>query len=160
MKYTQVVTELKLDANDIAYLDNLRDTKKDLTSSWIESQGVHMKSGYTQHFIDDDFTNSFYKKITALYPEWVGYSKPQISRVRGELKIHNDFRKYALSIPLVDLKNPITFWDSREDDKKIVHQYSYTKYQPVIINAQELHSVIDNDEDRIFFQMPWYEMPS
>ena len=158
MKYVHVFTELELDADDIAYLNNCRDTSKDLaTNSTVE--GYEMKSGYKQHFLEEDFTHPFYNKITALYPNWRGKSKPQISRVSGELKVHSDFREYALSIPLVDLKNPITFWSSRDDDKEIVYQYNYVKYQPVIINAQQLHSVIDNDEDRIFFQMKWFEMP-
>ena len=157
MKYVHVFTELELDADDITYLNNHLDTKKNLATAF---NGTYkMKSGYKQHFLEEDFTHSFYDKITALYPNWRSKSKPQISRVSGELKVHSDFREYALSIPLVDLKNPITFWSSRDDDKEIVYQYNYVKYQPIIINAQQLHSVIDNDEDRLFFQMKWFEMP-
>ncbi len=157
MKYVHVFTELELDADDIAYLNNHSDTKKNLATAF---NGTYkMKSGYQQHFLEEDFTHPFYDKITALYPSWRGESKPQISRVSGELKVHTDFREYALSIPLVDLKKPITFWSSRDDDKEIVYQYNYVKYQPVIINTQQLHSVIDNDEERLFFQMKWFEMP-
>jgi len=156
MKYLHVFTELELDTDDIAYLNNHSDTKKNLATNIY---GTKMKSGFGQYLLEEDFTHPFYDKITALYPSWQGESKPQISRVSGELKVHTDFREYVLSIPLVDLKKPITFWSSRDDDKEIVYQYNYVKYQPVIINAHQLHSVIDNDEERLFFQMKWFEMP-
>lgn len=157
-------SKLLLDSNDIAFLNYLKEKYKDSVNNIIPNRNNYvMKSGYTQWYMNDatleEKSNPIFKKFAALFKNTTHnnidkiISSSKLARIPGPLNIHVDYRAAILSIPLVDLKKPITFWTSRNDDKKIIGQYYYTKYRPVIKNVHVEHNVIDNDEDRIMFQV-------
>jgi len=160
-----------LDSADINFLENLKDDCLEEMSDYLDAENLTMQSGYTYIHLNKldfiDYNNiPFFTKLANLFPGTCNgtldgsagtldgvFNNLQLVRVTGELKIHVDYRACVLTIPLVDLVKPITFWSSRDDDKEIWHQYHYTKYRPVLENSHVEHNVIDNDEDRIFLQL-------
>ena len=152
-----------LSDDDKTFLEALKEAHKDDTGAWLASNNLTMQSGYKQWHIkdgsDEEKANSLWNKISTLFTKTSRNSvervveKAQLARVVGELKIHVDYRATILTIPLVDLSKPITFWSSRNEDKEILYQYTYTKYKPLLVNTHIEHNVIDNDEDRIFLQL-------
>lgn len=156
--------KLDLNQNDINFLELLKEKYKDQVNNIIPQRNNYvMKSGYTQWYMKDatteEKTNPIFFKFLKLFENTTHNTLEKIinscklARIPGPLNIHVDYRAAILSIPLVDLKKPITFWSSRNDDKIILNQYYYTKYKPVIKNVHVEHNVIDNNEDRIIFQV-------
>ena len=153
-----------LDSADITFLEDTKNNYLEVMTDYLESENLTMQSGYSHHHLNKspeiDYLNiPLFSKLANLFSNTVNgtldgvFKNAQLARVTGELNIHVDYRACILTIPLVDLVKPITFWSSRNEDKEIWHQYHYTKYQPVLVNTHVEHNVIDNDEDRIFFQL-------
>ena len=156
-------SKLSLDQEDIKFLESIKEKYKDDVSNIFPHTNYVMKSGYAHWFMrngtQEEKAHPIFKKFLNLFKNTSHNSLEKIvdasklARIPGPLNIHTDIRPAILSIPLVELKKPLTFWTSRNDDKKIIEQYYYTKYQPVIKNVHVEHNVIDNDEDRIMFQI-------
>lgn len=156
--------KLNLDEQDIVFLELLKEKYKDQVNNIIPHRNNYvMKSGYTQWYVKDATAEEKSHPVFLKFVELFKYTSHntlekiinscKIARIPGPLNIHVDYRAAILSIPLVDLVKPITFWSSRNDDKTILNQYYYTKYKPVIKNVHVEHNVIDNNEDRIIFQV-------
>lgn len=155
---------LSINSDDIAFMESLKDKYKEHTHNTITRRNNYkMSSGYNQFYIEDateeEKSNILFSKIAAIFPNTNNNThenvakNAQLARISGHLNIHLDYRSAVLSIPLVDLKKPITYWSSRDSDGEIIHQYYYTKYKPVLVNTHVEHNVIENDEDRIFLQI-------
>ena len=163
--YVHEISEdlFSLSDDDKTFLETLKESHKTDVSDVLPGRGMTMKSGYKQWFVrngsDSEKANSLWARMAVLFGKTSRNSaqkvmeQAQLARVTGELKIHVDYRAAIFTIPLVDLSKPITFWSSRNDDKQMLFQYTYTKYKPLLVNTHVEHNVIDNDEDRLFLQI-------
>lgn len=166
--------KLLLTEDDKTFLEQLKENHKDeVTTKLIrhDKEGkeyeLTMKSGYKHWHVkfgtEYERTHPLWDKISVLFKNTVKGTpaavrkSAHLGRISGPLAIHIDELAIKLNIPLVDLSRPVTFWSSRDEDKKILYQYYYKKYQPVILNTRINHNVIDNDQDRIFLQVGGFD---
>jgi hypothetical protein len=172
-EYIYEVPEEKfsLDSSDIEYLEQLKENRKDNAIKYLEKADLVMSSGYFQWHLkygteeEKNENNKLFLKLQKLFQFTTNNNTVekivdnlQLARVPADLKIHVDYRSAILTIPLVDLTNPITFWSSRDEDREILFQYHYTKYKPLIVNTLVEHNVINNNEDRIFLQLGGFKL--
>ena len=78
----------------------------------------------------------------------------QFFKVNGSLPPHIDKRTAAFTIPLYGVNKPVSWYD---DNNQIIQQYTYKG--PSIINTSIKHGCIENDEERVFFQIGGFSEP-
>ena len=162
--------DFSLDDHDIKYLENLVATRLSWTTDWLDSQQIYMKSGFRQWKLDSGHADEYQHPLFAKIADYGGLSleyvikNSQLSYIPAELNIHVDHRVGAFTIPLVDLNQPLVYWNERGDphhvdNKKPVYSHYHKKYEVTILNSLQPHSVIDNKEERILFQVNWPVFP-
>lgn len=160
-----------LTEDEIAFLEDLKERRKGESHNQLirindetgETQELYMYSGYRHWHVRDgneyEINHPLWERLSKLFKNtrkkraydimWQAH----LGHIPGALKVHVDELAINLNIPLFDPIKPVTFWSSRASDAEMLHQYYYTKYQPVILNARIPHNVIDNDQDRVFLQI-------
>jgi len=75
--------------------------------------------------------------------------------VDGKLDWHRDVRNVSVSIPLVDIKEPVYWID--QDLKTIIGEYKYKKGVPVIFNTAIHHGNLQNNSPRTMCQLSFMQ---
>ena len=156
--------ELNLDHNDWRFLNLLSNRYKHQTAP-IEYKNAVIDR-YRHFFLRNSNQNyinyPLFRKIAAIFKSSTLYNdldhvyfNSQISYVPGPLLPHIDKRTCVISIPLVPL-SPIFWYKLGNSNNKETYieimQYNY-QHEAVLLNTNILHGTINNELERIFFQI-------
>jgi hypothetical protein len=150
--------DLELDTNDWRFLNYL--SHQYLASVEPLTVGDYKITQYMDFFLtkspNDYRSHPIFKKISNLFSSEFAYGSldhvydnSQISLVSNRLPMHRDFRKCAITIPLLPITTPIIWCDA---DGNEMMSYTYTS-AATLINTEMSHGSPDNQQRRIFFQI-------
>jgi len=152
------VLDLNLDKNDLLFLSYLANKYLEKTKSIQTHKGIFHP--YKHFFIKEpsmDYSdNIIFNKIERCFNGYTTlsyiYERFHISRIPGVLPYHTDIRDCVLTIPLKKLKYPVIWIDENEN---VITSYDYRN--PVLVNTKIRHGCLQNDEDRVLFQIGFYD---
>jgi len=169
MKYYQ---KINIDYNkqqllDIAdkYIHLAKDGFTDVKGNYIKYSTIaeqnHIKSYSTKSLYFKDIPESFkewkiFKDLSAIFNRSLDdiYNCAQYFIIEGALSPHIDKRSAAFTIPLKGVDTPVVWYDSNDN---VLDTYLYEG--PTLIDTGTKHGAIDNQEERLHFQIGGFTEP-
>jgi hypothetical protein len=170
LPYCELDDVLNLTTEDVDFLTQLSDKYNE------RKVGFHNKTdtgisisefdSYQHYYIRRDEkadykSNPFFQKITDVCHKIKKrntheeiFQAVQFAYVSGPLPFHKDPRDCVLSIPLNDIRYPLTF---QEDDGTVICEYSYKRGMPVLLNTHVDHGCEQNGDMRKFCHISFNE---
>ena len=152
------------------YLDNATDGFKDSNGNYttyasvgqvMEANGTSVTSLYLRD-LPVDFTNlkvlhdcvELFKNTPKHNNFDHVYKYAQFFKIKGPLPPHVDKRTCVFTIPLYGVDRPVYWFD---DNNQVLEKYTYDG--PSIINTSIKHGCMENEGERVFFQIGGFSEP-